>query len=125
MQRTDSIGIYTTKTGAGTTNGKILKTLVIGSAQTGGSSGGPWLVNLGSLPVIDPGAANHGTQPNQAVVGVTSFGTDGGPNDAGSSYFGQNNEYPLAAYGPWGAGNVGYLVNFVCSQPAYAAACAN
>jgi hypothetical protein len=124
MQRTDSIGIHTTQSGANTTNGKTLRTLVIGSAQTGGSSGGPWLANFGVTPVIDPNEANHGAQPNQVVIGVTSFGTDGGPNDAGSSYFGQNAEFPNANYGPWGAGNIGFLLNFVCSQAAYSAACA-
>ena len=46
-----------------------------------------------------------------AIVGVTSFGSDGGPNDAGSSWFGQNTEYPAAAYGNFGPGNVGFLLN--------------
>jgi hypothetical protein len=123
MQRTNSIGIYQTASGAATTNGKVLRTTVIGSAQTGGSSGGPWFVNFGISPVIDPAAATPGTQPNMAIVGVTSFGTDGGPNDAGSSWFGQNSEFPAAQYGNFGPGNIGYLLNLVCSKPAYAPAC--
>jgi hypothetical protein len=39
----------------------------------------------------------------------------------GSSWFGQNAEYPLADYGGHGAGNIGALVNAACSQ--YPAAC--
>jgi hypothetical protein len=123
MQRTDSVGVYQTATGAKTTNGKVLRTVVIGSEQTGGSSGGPWFVNFGISPVIDPGVT-LGKQRNMAIVGVTSFGSDGGPNDAGSSWFGQNTEYPAAAYGDFGPGNIGYLLNLVCSKPAYAPACA-
>lgn len=122
MQRTDSVGVYQTATGAGTTNGKVLRTVAIGSEQTGGSSGGPWFVNFGVSPVIDPDVT-LGKQRNMAIVGVTSFGSDGGVNDAGSSWFGQNSEYPLANYGNFGPGNVGYLLNLVCSKPAYAPAC--
>jgi len=81
-------------------------------------------VNFGITPKIDPAQANHGAQPSMAIVGVTSFGTDGGPNDGGSSWFGQNTEYPAADYNGFGPGNIGYLLNLVCSKPAYAPACA-
>lgn len=114
MQRTDAPGVYYTSGN--------LKNTQIGSAQTGGSSGGPWLVNLGTPPVVS--GVSRGTSVLQAVVGVTSYqSTTYGYNRLGSSWFGQNVQYPSANYGGRGAGNIGYLVNYVCSQPAYATSC--
>lgn len=114
MERTDAVGWYFASGN--------LKNTQIGSAQTGGSSGGPWIVNLGTKPVVtEPALASLGSSTVQAVVGVTSYGsTTVGYNRQGSSYFGQNTAYPLAAYGAYGAGNIGKLVQDTCTAgPAY------
>jgi len=51
---------------------------VIGSLMTGGSSGGPWLINLGTAPVLgcdSNGCTQAGTgSQHNTVVGVTSWG---------------------------------------------------
>ncbi len=107
MQRTDAVGWYYTSGN--------LKNTQIGSAQTGGSSGGPWLVNFGTTPAINTASASHGSQPIQSVVGVTSYGsTTVGYNRLGASYFGQNTAYPSANYGGYGAGNIGKLMQDTC-----------
>ena len=113
MQRTTSFGKTIIGTGS---NGKVLKQTQLGSAQTGGSSGGPWLVNFGTRPVIDATEASLGSASlSNIVVGVTSWGfTAVGANVQGSSFFGQNAEFPLAAYGNKGAGNIGFMVNDTC-----------
>jgi V8-like Glu-specific endopeptidase len=109
MERTDAVGWYFASGN--------LKNTQIGSAQTGGSSGGPWLVNLGSPPVVsEPANANLGTNTVQTIVGVTSYGsTTVGFNRQGSSFFGQNLQFPAADYGGRGAGNIGALVNAICT----------
>lgn len=108
MQRTDAVGWYFAS--------GSLKNTQIGSAQTGGSSGGPWLVNFGTVPSVDTSKASRGAQTTQAVVGVTSYGsTTVGYNRQGASYFGQNSAYPLADYGGYGAGNIGLLVRDTCT----------
>lgn len=113
MQRTDSIGVRVD-------DGNLINTL-IGSAQTGGSSGGPWLVNFGTRPSVDATDASLGfaSTPN-VVVGVTSYGveTPTNVNYQGSSFFGQNVEYPDADYGGWGPGNIGALMMATCTQNA-------
>ncbi len=88
----------------------------LGSAMTGGSSGGPWLVNLG----ISAAGANYGNAPNRnSVVGVTSWGyTDSSIKLQGASSFGQNVQFPAASYGTRGAGNIGALVFGACDDPA-------
>lgn len=93
-----------------------LKNTWLGSAMTGGSSGGPWLVNLG----IDATGANYGSSATRnMVVGVTSWGyTDANIKLQGASSFAQNREYPNAAYGTRGAGNIGALVNAACDAAA-------
>jgi V8-like Glu-specific endopeptidase len=107
MQRTDAVGWYLASGN--------LKNTQIGSAQTGGSSGGPWLVNLGATPSVTA-SASLGSAIVQAVVGVTSYGsTTIGYNRQGSSYFGQNLEYPAADYGGYGAGNIGLLIRDTCT----------
>lgn len=63
MERTDS---QSYNGAAGFSNNNI-----IGSAMTGGSSGGPWIVNFGVKPV---GYANGSYAPRNKVVGVTSWG---------------------------------------------------
>lgn len=111
MERTDAPGVYYAK-------GKLLNTL-LPSAQTGGSSGGPWLVNFGTPPTIT-GAASLGTAaaPN-VVVGVTSWGyTATGTNQQGASWFGKNKEFP-GSY-TRGDGNIGALVTSACSTWSWA-----
>jgi V8-like Glu-specific endopeptidase len=111
MQRTDAVGWYYTSGN--------LKNTQIGSAQTGGSSGGPWLINFGTPPSIGSGAS-IGSNPIQAIVGVTSYmSTTVGYNRLGASYFGQNSQYP-GVYGSYGAGNIGLLVQDTCTaNPTY------
>ncbi len=64
MERNDSQGFVSTSLSSNT---------VIGSLETGGSSGGPWAVNLGIQPVLN--GTSFGTYANHnIVVGVTSWG---------------------------------------------------
>jgi V8-like Glu-specific endopeptidase len=115
MQRTDAVGFLYQ---AGN-----LKNTHLGSAQSGGSSGGPWIVNFGTPPV-NSGGDNRGFQATQSIVGVTSWGyVDFAPNKQGASFFGQNKEYPAQDYGGRGAGNIGFLVNSICKQAKFAAEC--
>ncbi len=90
-----------------------LKNTWLGSAMTGGSSGGPWLVNFGNNAV----GGLYGSASNRnVVVGVTSYGD--GAQRMGSSWFGQNVEFPNTAYGTRGAGNIGKLVFDACDNTA-------
>ena len=109
----NSFGKYITAAGS---NGKQLRNLQLGSAMTGGSSGGPWLVNFGTAPTVT-GSAFLGNQNNRNVVmGVTSWGYNNVRlNVQGASWFGQNAEFPNADYGGRGAGNIGALVNAACT----------
>ena len=88
-----------------------------GSNFTGGSSGGPWIVNFRYNTAALSGGAVAGTASTMAVVGVTSWGTSDPnlPKDNYSSQFRQNNQYPSSNYGGRGAGNIGFLVNLICS----------
>ena len=120
MQRNDSFGKYISGTGS---NGKLLKNIQLGSAMTGGSSGGPWLVNFGTTPGINSGEASLGQEPvRNRVVATTSWGyIEVGVGVQGASFFGQNVEFPLGQYGGYGAGNIGALVEAACT--AHAAYC--
>lgn len=121
MERNNSFGKYIQGVG---TNNQILKNTQLGSALTGGSSGGPWLVNFGTRPAItNTAAASLGSaNVSNVVVGVTSWGyTLISPKVQGASFFGQNVEFPNADYGGRGAGNIGALVNAACT--AVPAAC--
>lgn len=86
---------------------------IIGSLQTGGSSGGPWLVNFGPAPTIsEPGSVGFGQEAtHNVVVGVTSWGytntSASGPKQQGAS--------------PFITQNIETLVDRACS--AYPAAC--
>ena len=109
MQRTDAVGWYH--------DVGVLKNTQIGSAQTGGSSGGPWLTNFGTRPSVSSGASLGFQSVSNVVVGVTSYGSSTvGYNRQGASYFGQNFEFPLANYGGWGAGNIGALMQATCAK---------
>ena len=112
MQRNNSFGKYIQGVGS---NFQILKNTQLGSSLTGGSSGGPWLANFGTRPSISLSASLGSASSSNIVDGVTSWGyTTVGVNVQGASFFGQNFEYPLAAYGIYGAGNIGKLVNDTC-----------
>jgi hypothetical protein len=70
---------------------------IIGSLETGGSSGGPWVVNLGLRPALDGTSFGAFANPN-VVVGVTSWGyasTD--IKQQGASPFTRNNIAVLVA----------------------------
>ncbi|MGE3740170.1 MAG: serine protease [Geminicoccaceae bacterium] len=112
MQRTDGPAFLTTIKGAG----QIWQ----GSNFTGGSSGGPWVVNFRAANPTYSGGAGAGSEANMAVIGVTSWGSSD-PNavkDNYSSQFRQNKRYPKANYGGYGAGNIGSLLNTLCKKTA-------
>ena len=116
MQRNDSYGKYIAMTGA---NGKQLRNTQLGSAMTGGSSGGPWMVNFGTRPVPSSSASLGNASVSNTIVGVTSWGyTAVGINVQGASWFGQNAEFPGASYGAYGAGNIGKLMQDTCTGSA-------
>ena len=112
MQRADGPSFTTTVCGAG----QIWQ----GSNFTGGSSGGPWIVNFVSFNAARSGGAALGTAPIRAVIGVTSWGSadPNAPKDNYSSQFRQNSAYPNGAYGNpnRGAGNIGSLLATLCQS---------
>jgi hypothetical protein len=111
--RTDSAGVYF--------QSGNLRNINIGTAQTGGSSGGPWLVNFGTPPVHNAGSS-AGTSAAQAVATVTSWGYISLDHKVqGASWFGQNVQFPAADYGGHGAGNIGRVVWQACAV--FPAAC--
>lgn len=107
------------------TDGPTFLTLVGGAKQywqgsdfTGGSSGGPWVVNFYSTAPVRTGGGQAGNESERYVVGVTSWGS-ADPNDVKDNYssrFGQNREFPAANYGGRGAGNIGALVDALCQR---------
>ncbi|MCU0831696.1 MAG: trypsin-like serine protease [Rhizobiaceae bacterium] len=92
--------------------------LAQGSNFTGGSSGGPWIVNFGVGTGVRTGGAVPGSQPEMQIVGVTSWGASdpNRPKDNFSSVFGRNSVFPNAAYGSFGPGNIGALLNSICAR---------
>lgn len=86
MERTDSQGFVS----AGNSNNTI-----IGSLQTGGSSGGPWAVNLGVAPKLS-GTSFGAEADHNIVVGVTSWGyVSTAIKQQGASPFTSTNIVPL------------------------------
>jgi hypothetical protein len=112
MQRADGPSYLTTISGAG----QIWQ----GNNFTGGASGGPWIVNFISANATLSGGAVIGTAATPSVIGVTSWGSSDPnvPKDNYSSQFRQNTRYPNADYGGRGAGNIGSLINTLCSAQA-------
>ena len=115
MIRTDSVAMYyQPKTG--------VKNLIWGSAQTGGSSGGPELVNFGNKPYYGSGSYAGLSSVQNVVIGTTSWGyTSPTANVQGASWFGTNSEYPSASYTDtggknWGPGNIGSLMRTMCGK---------
>jgi hypothetical protein len=84
QERTDSQGFVS----AGLSNNTI-----IGSAQTGGSSGGAWLVNFG---IYGSGQSTGFAPSSNVVVGVTSWGyVSTAVKEQGASRFTSSNIVPL------------------------------
>lgn len=92
MERTDSQGFV---------SASLSNNTIIGSLMTGGSSGGPWLVNLGMPPSLS--GVSFGTAAlHNVVVGVTSWGyTDAARKEQGAP--------------PFTSGNIVFLVNTACN----------
>ena len=64
-----------------------------------------------------PHAPHPNNTPQNAVVGVTSWGyTDNGIKIQGASMFAINAEFRNAKYGIRGGGNIGALVDFACES---------
>lgn len=91
MQRNDSQG-YTASSFSNNT--------IIGSLMTGGSSGGPWHVNLGVAPTLS-GTSFGNAAARNTVVGVTSWGY-------------VNTAVKQQGASPFTSGNIVPLVNAVC-----------
>jgi len=111
MQMTDGPSYLVAVRGAGN--------IEQGSYLTGGSSGGPWIANFNVNYPTFSGGANAGLNALRlVVVGVTSYGAadPNNPKDNFSSQFRQNAQYPNAAYGTYGAGNIASLLNTLCSS---------
>ncbi|MFO1071744.1 MAG: trypsin-like serine protease [Geminicoccaceae bacterium] len=82
MQQTDAQGFVAVASSDNT---------VIGSAQNGGSSGGPWVVNFGVPPIMTGTSFGTAAQRN-IVVGVTSWGfVDTAVKQQGASRFTSTN----------------------------------
>lgn len=118
MQRNASFGKFVSQRAK---NRKQLLNTQLGSPLTGGSSGGPWFVNFGTSPQITVAASFGLANERNIIVGVTSWGySTVGVNIQGASWLGQNNEYPAAGYGIYGAGNIGKLMYDTCTtNPSY------
>lgn len=85
-QRNDSMG-YRDQAYASNT--------IIGSLMTGGSSGGPWLNNLGVRPALNGTSFGSDYSPN-IVIGVTSWGyIDAATKEQGASPFTKSNIFAL------------------------------
>ena len=85
----------------GQTMSSLSNNTLIGSLQSNGSSGGPWVVNLGDPPVLTN--INFGTAADHnIIVGVTSWGyTDPSVKEQGASAF--------------TTGNITVLVTSICT----------
>jgi V8-like Glu-specific endopeptidase len=90
MERNDSQGY---------TSSILSNNTVIGTLETGGSSGGPWINNLGVRPVLNGTAFGAYANPN-IIVGVTSWGYSSNPaiKEAGASRFTKANAWTLVNY---------------------------
>ncbi len=104
MVRTDSLGYKATPSN-----------VIIGSAQTGGSSGGPWIMNFGKSTSFG-GTPATGDSSNR-VTATTSWGyVDDAVKVQGASHFANNTAYPSG-----GPTNIASLLTTACT--AYPAKC--
>lgn len=113
MQRNDSLSSY-----SGTGSGSTPLQYTIGSQMTGGSSGGPWVVNFGTAGNLT-GAGAGAAGIRNVVQATTSWGyTDANSQVQGASAFAQNPQFPNASYSSggtnFGAGNIGALTRDLC-----------
>jgi V8-like Glu-specific endopeptidase len=93
MERNDSLGYV---------DGNRSNNTIIGSLMTGGSSGGPWVLNLGMPPSLS--GTDFGQAPvHNLVAGVTSWG------------FGEFNDQKLMGASPFTSGNVWALLAEACA----------
>ncbi|WP_202718576.1 trypsin-like serine peptidase [Thiothrix subterranea] len=95
MQRTDSVGIV---------DSDNIDNTYIGSRQTGGSSGGPWLVNFGQVASLGQGINVGYDAWSNVVVGVTSWG------------WGNGNVYKAQGASPFTSDNILPLVDWFCPE---------
>lgn len=95
MQRTDSLGII---------DEYNINNTYIGSRQTGGSSGGPWLVNFGQVASLGEGLNVGYDAVSNVVVGVTSWGWI------------DNNVHKAQGASPFTSDNILPLVEFFCPE---------
>lgn len=93
MQRTDSMAVV---------DGGMSNNSVWGSRQTGGSSGGPEVVNLGTPSVLSGGVQPGYEATFNTVVGVTSWGH-------------VNKVVKAQGASPFTSGNIVPLTNYMCS----------
>ena len=101
QQRTDALGYRDPMSSNNT---------VIGSLQTGGSSGGPWVANLGVAPTLSSGTLYGVQSDGNTVVGVTSWGYT-------STYVKQQGASPFTS------DNIKLLVDTVCTSTTYKTKC--
>lgn len=96
MLRTDSLGFHDEPSN-----------VIMGSAQTGGSSGGPWIMNFGTPSSSYNGPATKDGDPN-VIVATTSWGFNSGTTMVqGASRFGRNSIYTTKS-------NIQSLVDSAC-----------
>ena len=90
MQANDSQGEKMTQFGA--------MAIMIGSRETGGSSGGPWLINYGQTASLSGTSVGTASATN-TVVAVTSWGwVSNDPKEQGATPFTDSNIVPLVDY---------------------------
>ena len=82
-----------------------LDATIIGSPMDGGSSGGPWVTNLGIAPVYNEALPGSDAEPN-TIIGVTSWGMS---------------DSEMVGAAPLTSANIEVLINDACE--AYPAAC--
>ena len=116
MQRTDSLSRLVHFDDDETDEVDGTFNIIMGTAMTGGSSGGPWIVNFGTRPLVSS-SASLGYDSYIAIAGVASWGYSSvGLNLQGASYFGNNNEYPDFEHETYGGGNIGKLMYDTCTN---------
>lgn len=99
MIRTDSLGYQATP-----------NNVIIGSDQTGGSSGGPWIMNFGNDPVSTSSVPSFNAR--NRVVGTTSWGyISSTVKVQGASRFANNTAFPAP-----GLTNIESLINAACTD---------
>ena len=94
MQRNDSTAY---------TNTAAQNNTIIGSRQTGGSSGGPWIANFGQIASLSHSVEVGDASDSNIVMGVTSWGY-------------QDQKWKQQGASPFTSGNILQLKNAACSN---------